>query len=147
MGANREDLVALALAHASAEEGDDPGPVLDTLEDDCVYELQPVGLLLKGIGHARRYYEHFFSTFRPLVAGFTLRSEWSDEHGVGQEYTVWTRTGPEGALERHEVIGIITFGHERLSGERVYASERLLRLMFGPAYQEASPIDTGAPAD
>ncbi len=145
MGANREDLVALALAHAGAEEGDDPGPVLETLEDDCVYELQPAGLLLTGIDAARRYYDHFFAAFRPLVAGFSLRSEWTDDRGVGQEYTVWTRTGPDGALERHEVIGILTFGRERLSGERVYGSERLLRLMFGPTYDEATPIPTGGP--
>lgn len=136
------DLLSIAKAHAHAEEGDDPGPVLETLEADCVYELQPAGLRLEGIDVARRYYDHFFGTFRPLVAGFQLRGEWSDDRGLGQEYTIWTSTGPNGALERHEVIGILTFGAEKLSGERVYGSERLLRLMFGPVYDEATPVPT-----
>src|SRR6516165_4443145 len=77
-----DDLTALAYAHAAAEALDDPEPVMVTLEDDCVYELQPVGLVLEGLDLARRYYDHFFSTFRPQVAGYTLRSEWRDERGV-----------------------------------------------------------------
>ena len=143
--ATRDEMTSLALSHASLETGDDPGPVLATLEEDCVYELQPVGLILTGIELARRYYDHFFKTFRPLVAGFTLRGEWRGETAVGQEYTIWTRTAPDGGLERHEVIGILTFGRTRLSGERVYGSEHLLRLMFGPVYEEARPVGVGEP--
>jgi hypothetical protein len=143
--ASLDELTAIALAHASAEALDDPVPVMETLEHDCVYELEPVGLVLEGLELARRYYDHFFSTFRPQVAGYTLRSEWRDEHGLGQEYTIWTRTGPGGALERHEVIGVLTFGRDKLSGERVYGSERLLRLMFGPVFDAARPIDVGQP--
>jgi hypothetical protein len=93
----------------------------------------------------RRYYDHFFSTFQPLVAGFALRSESVAADGVVQEYTIWTKTGPDGAVERHEVVGILTFGAEKLSGERVYGSERLLRIMFGPVYDEGTPIEVGEP--
>ncbi len=143
--ASHEDMVALARAHALAEEGDDPAPVLETLGPDCVYELQPVGLLVEGLDAARRYYEHFFRAFRPLVAGFAIRGEWTDDNGLGQEYTIWTRTGPQQELERHEIIGILTFGVDRLSGERVYASERLLRMMFGPVYDEARPVPALSP--
>jgi hypothetical protein len=38
------------------------------------------------------------------------------------------------------VIGILTFGREALSGERVWASEPLLRRMFGPVYDRAEPV-------
>jgi len=144
--ATTEELLAVAVAHATAEALDDPEPVLATLHDDCVYELQPIGLLLEGIELARRYYDHFFTAFRPVVAGYEMRGEWHDDHGLGQEYTIWTRTGPDGSLERHEVIGILTFGTERLSGERVYGSDRLMRLMFGPVLDAARPIGTGGPA-
>ena len=143
--ATRDAMIALALSHAALEAADDPGPVLATLEEDCVYELQPVGLLLTGIELARRYYDHFFTTFRPVVADFALRSEWQEQAAVGQEYTIWTRTAPDSGLERHEVIGILTFGRTKLSGERVYGSERLLRLMFGPVYAEGRAIGVGAP--
>jgi len=145
MPTSHEDLVALARAHAKAEEGDDPAPVLETLEPDCIYELQPVGLAVQGIDAARRYYDHFFGSFRPLIAGFALRSEWDGEQGLGQEYTIWARTGPGGDIERHEVIGILTYGVDRLSGERLYASERLLQLMLGPVYDEAVPIAASSP--
>jgi hypothetical protein len=59
---------------------------------------------------------------------------------LGQEYTVWLRL-PDGTRERHEIIGILLFGPSGLAGERVYASERLLRLMLGPIYDETTPLE------
>jgi hypothetical protein len=135
----REELVAIALAHAQSETGNDVELMLSTLEPDPVYELQPVGRVMRGMPAARRYYEHFFARFRPLVRGFRLRNEWVTDEGVGQEYVITLAT-PEGGEERHHVIGILSFGEEALSGERVYASERLLRLMFGPAYDLTEPL-------
>jgi len=135
----REELVAIARAHADSETGDDVELTLSTLEPDPVYELQPVGRVLRGMPAARRYYEHFFARFRPLVRAFTLRNEWVTDEGVGQEYVITLAT-PERGEERHHVIGILTFGKDALSGERVYASERLLRLMFGPAYDLGEPL-------
>ncbi|MGH7288940.1 MAG: hypothetical protein ACREI8_13070 [Myxococcota bacterium] len=135
----RDELVAIALAHAQSESGNDIELTLSTLEPDPVYELQPVGRVLRGMPAARRYYEHFFASFRPLVRGFELRGEWVSEGGVGQEYVIQLHT-PERGDEQHHVIGILTFGRQALSGERVYASERLLRLMFGPAYELSVPL-------
>jgi ketosteroid isomerase-like protein len=145
MTATREELIAHAQAHAAAETTGDLATVLATLEDDPLYELQPVGLIFRGMDATKRYYDHFFSAFQPLAAGFALRGESVSEEGVVQEYTIWTSTGPAGALERHEVVGILTFGENRLSGERVYGSERILRLMFGPLYDECTPIEVSAP--
>ena len=170
----REEWVALALAHARSETGNDIEATLATLDPDPVYELQPVGRVMRGMPAARRYYEHFFAVFRPLVRGFELRSEWVTDAGVGQEYVITLATPDEaqraagersgtqastgtsssntvasaqraagersGSFERHHVIGILTFGKEALSGERVYASERLLRIMFGPAYDLTEPL-------
>ena len=134
----REELVAIALAHARSETGHDIELTLSTLEPDPVYELQPVARVLRGMPAARRYYEHFFARFRPLVRGFELRNEWVTDEGVGQEYVITLTT--ERGEEKHAVIGILTFGRDALSGERVYASERLLRLMFGPAYELTEPL-------
>ena len=137
----REELVAIALAHARSETGNDIDLTLSTLEPDPVYELQPVGRVMRGMPAARRYYEHFFARFRPRVRGVELRNEWVTDEGVGQEYVITLETpDSSGSLERHHVIGILTFGSEALSGERVYASERLLRLMFGPAYELTEPL-------
>ena len=133
------ELVAIARAHAEAEGRNDLATTLATLEPEPVYELQPVGRVMRGMDAARRYYEHFFASFRPQVRGFELRSEWVNAEGVGQEYLLTLRTA-DGGSERHPVIGILTFGREALSGERVYASERLLRQMFGPAYERTEPL-------
>jgi hypothetical protein len=133
------ELVAIANAHAAAEGRDDLATTLATLEIDPVYELQPVGRVLRGMDAARAYYDHFFKHFRPLVRGYELRGEWITEAAVGQEYRIDLVT-PERGAESHHVIGILTFGKNALSGERVYASERLLRVMFGPAYELSEPL-------
>jgi len=133
------ELVAIAKAHAEAEGQSDLATTLATLEAEPVYELQPVGRALRGMDATRRYYEYFFAHFRPLVRGYELRSEWVNEEGLGQEYVITLRT-PAGGSERHSVIGILTFGKEALSGERVYASERVLQLMMGPAYGLTEPL-------
>ena len=100
-----------------------------------------MGRVLRGSDRARRYYEYFFLNFMPLAAGFELRNEWVTDEGVGQEYTIWLRL-PDGSRERHDVIGILLFGgHGKLAGERVYASDRLLQLMFGPMLEEVEPIE------
>jgi hypothetical protein len=132
-------MVAIAHAHAAAEEAGDLEATMNTLGDDPVYELLPIGLELRGRDAARAYYEHFFADFMPRITGFTLRSEWVTDEGVGQEYQVLVDRG-DGPV-RHDIIGILTFGTgDGLSGERLYASDDLLREMFGPVLERATPI-------
>jgi hypothetical protein len=135
----RDELIDLAHAHAKAEADGDIDATLATLEDHPVYELLPIGLTFHGRPAARRYYDHFFGVFRPLAVGSTLRNEWAGEHGVAQEYVIDVRNA-DGGAERYPVLAILTFGERALSGERLYASDRLLRLMFGPVLEEAGSI-------
>jgi hypothetical protein len=114
-----------------------------TLGDDPVYELLPVGLVFRGRDAARTYYEHFFSTFRPTARRGELRAEYASDEGLAQEYVLYV-TRPDGTEERHPLVSVLTFGQSALSGERVYASERLLRLLFGPAYELGRPAGGGA---
>jgi hypothetical protein len=136
MRATREALVAAAKAHADAEARGDLATTLATLEDEPVYELATLGISFRGKAAARTYYEHFFGTFQPWIAGFELVNQWLTEEGVGEEY--WLEVAPPGApRERHRIIGILVFGDTKLAGERLYASERLLRIMLGPAFEIA----------
>jgi hypothetical protein len=139
MSSARDRLIGLARAHAAAEARGDVAATLATLEPDPVYELFPVGRSFRGMAETRAYYAHFFAEFLPRVAGHRLRSEWVSDEGVGQEYEIELRAG-DGRTQRHRVIGILTFGREALSGERVWASEPLLRRMFGPVYDRAEPV-------
>jgi hypothetical protein len=134
-----QELIHLAHAHAKAEADGDIDATLATLEDDPVYELLPIGLTFRGRPAARRYYEHFFGVFRPSAVGSKLRNEWAGDHGVAQEYLIDVRSA-HGEIERYPVLAILTFGAHALSGERLYAGEQLLRLMFGPVLDEAEPI-------
>ena len=138
MGRTREALVEIAHRHAAAEANGDLASTLATLEPDPVYEFEPAGLLLRGLPAVRVYYEHFFATFQPMIAGYELRSELVNDLGLGQEYWIDLRL-PGGGTERQAVVGILLFGQESLSGERIYASDRMLRSMFGPAYALAEP--------
>ena len=131
--------LALARAHAAAERNGDMDATLATLEADPLYELFPVGLGFRGMAATRVYYDHFFGTFRALSRGAEMHSEWVNERGVAQEYTLRVEH-PNGAEERHRVVAIFTFGETALAGERVYGSERLLRLLFGPAFDLATPL-------
>ena len=136
---SRDELIDLAHAHAKAEADGDIEATLATLEDDPVYELLPLGRTFHGRRAARRYYEHFFGVFRPSAVGSTLRNEWAGENGVAQEYRIDVRS-QGGTVERYPVVAILTFGTSALSGERLYAGERLLVQMFGPVLDDAEPI-------
>jgi len=139
MALTRQQGVALARAHVLAERDGDIEATLATLDADPLYELLPVGRALRGLDGARRYYEHFFASFRALAVSSELRGEWVNDVGLAHEYTIGVAL-PDGSRERHRLVAILTFGASGLAGERVYASERLLRLMFGPAFELAVPI-------
>jgi hypothetical protein len=135
----REKMVAVARAHADAEGRGDMDGTMGTLGADPVYELLPIGLALRGRDAARQYYEHFFADFSRRIAGYSLRSEWVTDEGLGQEYQM-SVNGPDGP-RRFDIIGILTFGDDGLlSGERLYASDELFKIMVGPALELATPV-------
>ena len=124
-------LVEVARAHAHAEARGDLAGTLATLDPEPVYELLPMGVTLTGGAFARSYYERFFAECMPQFVGYELRNEWVMDDGLGQEYRIDV-AAPDGA-RRHDILGILTFGeHGLLSGERLYASDELLRFLFGP---------------
>jgi hypothetical protein len=85
----------------------------------------------------RRYYEHLMGAFLPRVEHSELLDQWCNESSLAQEYDVDVRT--DDGLERHRLIGILVVGDERMRGERIYGSERALRLMLGDQFDELDP--------
>ncbi len=145
MRADHEALVAVAKRHAEAEANSDLATTLATLENDPIYELATLGLSFRGRAAAQTYYEHFFGTFQPWIAGFELVNQWATPEGLGEEY--WLDLALPGCeRERHRIVGILVFGATKLAGERLYASERLLRVMLGPAYEIAEQQSGRRPA-
>jgi hypothetical protein len=133
------ELTTIAHAHAAAEANGDLEATMATLEAEPVYDFHPVGLRMTGAKLTRRYYEHFFANVGPRIAGFALLGEWINELGVLQEYTVRYRYD-DGREREFHVMGLLTFGRERLSGERLYADTEFMRLLFEPVWNDLTPI-------
>jgi hypothetical protein len=134
-----EEFIAIAARHSHAEAEDDLAATLATLDDEPVYELLPVGRRLVGRERTERYYRWFFADFNPRIVGYELRGDWTNEVGVVHEFTIQVR-GDDGTVESHSLMGILVYGERGLAGERVYGTERILRMIFGPLYDVTEPM-------
>ena len=139
MTAAPRSLLESARAHAAAEAAGDLAGTLATLEPVPVYTFYPAGVGFTGMEPTRRYYEHYFSYVAPRIAGYTLLSEFESEDGLAQEYTVVVRHD-DGRTREHRILGILTFGPTKLSGERLYATDEFFRFLVGPLWDELSPL-------
>jgi hypothetical protein len=133
-----EHMIAVAHRHVEAEASGDLEATMETLEAEPHYELLPTGIAFTGRDAARTYYEHFFSTFRATAVRSEVRGEYVSDDGLVQEYVIEVR-GPGGTRERFPVVSVLSFGAQALSGERIYAEDRFLRMLFGPAYLLGRP--------
>jgi hypothetical protein len=141
MGANwtADDMYELGTRHARLETERQLDPLMQTLIENPVYEFHPIGLRMSGGDRVRRYYAQFFTSFMESIAGYKLLGEWVSEHSVVQEYDIEVEL--DGVRESHRVIGILFAEGELLGGERVYGSERVVRLMLGGLFEELEPIE------
>jgi hypothetical protein len=132
-------MYALGSHHAQVETEGDLEATMATLVEDPIYELWPVGLRMQGRSQVVRYYEHLIQRFMPSIVGYTLLDEWCNENSLAQEYDI--EVGGDDGSETHRVIGVLYRSGRLLGGERLYASERCLRLMAGDALiDELAPI-------
>lgn len=140
MSSSRDDLVQVAFRHAAAEGANDLAGTMATLEGEPVYELYPIGRNLVGMDRARRYYEHFFAEVSPRIQSYRMIAEWTSDEGVLQEYSLTYK--PDGGAPRNfRIMGLLKFGQSLLSGERIWASDELLRIMFAPVWDELEPAE------
>ena len=131
-------VLAVGMNHAEVETVGTLDETMATLEPDPVYEFFPVGLQLRGTEAVRRYYENLKTKFLPNVEDAALVDQWCNENSLNQEYDVAVRV--DGELERHRLMGVLVVAGDRLSGERIYGNERVLRLMLGDLYDELEPL-------
>ena len=87
----------------------------------------------------RDYYEYYFAEVAPRMVGYVLQTEWINALGVLQEYDVTCRIADQRS-EIYRVLGILKFGENGLSGERLYADEVFLRFLFGPLWARMEPL-------
>lgn len=130
-------MIELGTRHALLEGRCDLEGVMATLSDDPVYEFYPLRQRMRGRETVRRYYEHLMAEFIPRASSVLVQA-WGNETSVAQEYDITITV--DGAEERHRVLGILVGDGQLLTGERVYGSERAIRLMLGPIYELLEPI-------
>lgn len=133
-----ERMARLGARHAELEADGNLEPLLETLVADPVYEFHPLRRRMRGAATVRAFYTQFIERFLPLRERYALVGEWVDATAVVQEYDIALRV--DGGVEEFRVLGILLGDGERLVGERVYASERFVRLMTGAIFESLEPF-------
>lgn len=133
-----ERMTELGNRHAWVEAEKRLDELMDTLVAEPVYDFVIQGLRLRGGERMRRYYQQFFEDYAPRVIEGELLTQWADESAVVREDALEIR-GPEGP-ERQRVISVLFAEGDRLGGERIYASDRVVRMMAGEMFGELEPI-------
>ena len=111
-----------------------------TMEGEPIYDIYPIGKRFQGWEKTKLYYRHFFAVVQPAIQNFTPVSQAIGEKGVVEEYDIVVLHPGESTTTTHRIIAILTFGEERLSGERMYSDDKLFKLMFGPLWDSLEPI-------
>jgi len=131
-------MLELGQLHARLEAERDLDGLMATLVRDPVYEFHPLGMSLRGAERIRRYYHQFFAGFMAHIADHALLGEWANEESVVQEYDITIEI--DTVKETHRVVGILYGEGRLLGGERIYGSDRVIRLMLGDLFTELEPL-------
>lgn len=117
----------LWIKHSIAEDGRDLQGLIDTLAEDCVYEIMPTGQRWEGHDGARAFYTTFLGAFPDVH--FDLTDIAIGPQGVievanmtGTHQGEWAGIAPTG---RHVKLQIIIYfpwnaAAEKFSGEKVW---------------------------
>ena len=81
-------VAALCHEHAQAEADLDIDRVLATLVPVPRYEFFPLAMSMVGWKNIERFYRDQYPTFVPLVVGYKILDEWTNEHAALQEYVI-----------------------------------------------------------
>ena len=133
----------LLEGHAAAELQFDLDAVMATVDDDCAYEWQPIGLGIRGHQECRRMYAAFLPRWAELVRTRDLRFEvrtefWNDEGRIREQ--VAHLRSENGGIEQHDFVVVVLQGVKGVRGERTYSSPEFARLTLGSYYDSLRPL-------
>ena len=135
---NAEQMMELATRHAKVESRKRLEDLMDTLIEEPVYEFLAQGLTLRGGARVRRYYRQFFEDYMSRVTGGRRLGQWGDASAVAREDAIEV-AGADGP-EVHRVMSVLFAEGDRLGGERIYASDHVVRMMAGEMFAELEEI-------
>jgi len=131
-------MAEIAARHAELEGNLELDALMQTLVAEPVFEFHPPGAALVGGDTLRRYYARFLEHFMPLVEEVHLIGQTGDGSASVHEYQIRLRI--DGRLEDHQLVAVMFGSEDRMGGERLYGSDRLLRLMLGEFEAELQPL-------
>lgn len=132
-------MLEIAHRHVQAEAEGNLEATLATLVAEPEYTFYPAARRFRGMANARRFYGHFFAEVQPRIESYALLGQWVAEPGVIQEVTLWLRE-PVGGRREQRILAILTFDASGMTGERLYASDALLRFFAGPLWDELEKL-------
>lgn len=137
-----QKVLALCHEHAGAEAEYDVDRVLATLVDEPRFEFYPLGKHITGRASIEKFYREQYPQFGPLVTGYEVLGEWTNEIAAIQEYSIDVEE-LDGSTTRYFVISMMP-GDDKtglLTGERLYCDDGFVRALLGPLYDLLEPID------
>ena len=135
---NAEQMRELATRHARVEAQRRLEELMGTLVDEPLYEFLSQGLQLRGGARVRRYYQQFFEGYLSRVTGGRRLGQWGDERAVVREDEIEVEGA--GGPEVHRIMSILYVEGDRLGGERIYASDHVVRMMAGAMFDELEAL-------
>ncbi len=134
-----EQMAAITARHAELEQQGKYELLLETLCEDPIYEFHPPGGQLRGGDILRAFYVEFLENFMPLVEEVIFFGEWATPIACVHEYQLGLKI--DGKMEYHQLMGAIYGSDDRIGGERLYGSERLIDLMLGSCKSKLIAIE------
>jgi len=133
-----DDVEALARSHADLEERGDFERLMSTLVARPVYEYHPLGVQLRGADAILRYYQRVRARYNPYIEDSELVELIAGTSGAVLEYAIRLRINEVTVDDR--LIAVMPVKHNLFTGERIYSSERVLRLLLGEMIDEVEEI-------
>lgn len=131
----------LCREHAEAEAIEDVPRVLATLCPDPKFEFFPLRKQIRGWDNIETFYRTQYGKFAPLVVGYEVIGEWTNEVAALQEYVI--DVAEAGATRRYHVISMMPADEPSglLSGERLYCDDGFVYALLGPLAALLEPIE------
>jgi len=117
----------LWIKHSKAEDSRDLEGLMETLSEDCVYEIVPTGQRWAGHAGARQFYTSFLSAFPDVE--FNLTDIVIGPQGVfevaemtGTHRGIWAGIEPSGKIVRATILILFPWNPEagKFAGEKIY---------------------------
>jgi hypothetical protein len=133
-------VLELCHEHAEAEALEDMDRVLATLCPDPRFEFFPMAKQVRGWENIETFYRTQYTKFAPMVVGYEVIGEWTNELAALQEYVI--DLDENGTVVRYRIISMMPADEESglLQGERLYCDDGFVRALLGPLADRLEPI-------